>query len=67
MPDHWIRRMATERGMIEPFVEGQRRDGVISYGLSSFGYDARAPTSSRSSPTWTTTWWTQRNFSESAS
>ena len=27
--------------MIEPFVEGQRRDGVISYGLSSFGYDAR--------------------------
>ena len=42
MPDHWIRRMATEHGMIEPFVEGQRRDGVISYGLSSFGYDARA-------------------------
>ena len=41
-PDHWIRRMATEHGMIEPFVEGQRRDGVISYGLSSFGYDARA-------------------------
>jgi dCTP deaminase len=42
MPDHWIRRMATEHGMIAPFVEGQRRDGVISYGLSSFGYDARA-------------------------
>jgi dCTP deaminase len=41
MPDHWIRRMATEHGMIEPFVESQRRDGVISYGLSSFGYDAR--------------------------
>ena len=42
MPDHWIRRMATEHGMIEPFVEAQKREGVISYGLSSFGYDARA-------------------------
>jgi dCTP deaminase len=41
MSDGWIRRMATEAGMIEPFVEGQRRDGVISYGLSSYGYDAR--------------------------
>ena len=42
MPDHWIRRMATDHGMIEPFVESQKREGVISYGLSSFGYDARA-------------------------
>ena len=42
MPDHWIRRMALESGMIEPFVEAQQRQGVISYGLSSFGYDARA-------------------------
>lgn len=41
MPDHWIRRMATEAGMIEPFVETQKREGVISYGLSSYGYDAR--------------------------
>lgn len=41
MPDHWIRRQAQEHGMIEPFVDGQRRDGVISYGLSSYGYDAR--------------------------
>jgi dCTP deaminase len=41
MPDHWIRRMAAEHGMIEPFVESQRREGTISYGLSSFGYDAR--------------------------
>ncbi len=41
MPDSWIRRMATEAGMIEPFVEAQKRDGVISYGLSSYGYDAR--------------------------
>ncbi len=41
MPDHWIRRMAREHAMIEPFVETQKRDGVISYGLSSYGYDAR--------------------------
>jgi dCTP deaminase len=40
-PDHWIRRMALERRMIEPFVDGQVRDGVISYGLSSYGYDIR--------------------------
>jgi dCTP deaminase len=41
MSDRWIRRMAREHGMIEPFVETQRREGVISYGLSSYGYDAR--------------------------
>ncbi len=41
MPDRWIRQMAAECGMIEPFVETQRREGVISYGLSSYGYDAR--------------------------
>jgi len=41
MPDRWIRQMATEHGMIEPFVETQKREGVISYGLSSYGYDAR--------------------------
>ncbi len=40
-PDHWIRQQAIERGMIEPFEDGQVRDGVISYGLSSFGYDIR--------------------------
>lgn len=40
-PDHWIRRMALERGMIEPFVEKQVREGVLSYGLSSYGYDVR--------------------------
>ena len=42
MPDSWIRKMAAEHGMIQPFVEAQRREGVISYGLSSYGYDARA-------------------------
>jgi dCTP deaminase len=41
MPDHWIRKLATEAAMIDPFVETQKRDGVISYGLSSYGYDAR--------------------------
>ncbi len=40
-PDHWIARMAQEQRMIEPFAEGQIRDGVISYGLSSYGYDIR--------------------------
>ena len=39
--DKWIRRMAQEERMIEPFVDGQVRDGVISYGLSSYGYDIR--------------------------
>ena len=41
MSDIWIRQMAKEHGMIEPFVDGQKREGVISYGLSSYGYDAR--------------------------
>ena len=41
MPDSWIRDMALTRGMIEPFVERQTKEGVISYGLSSYGYDAR--------------------------
>lgn len=40
-PDHWIKRMAHEQRMIDPFVEGQVKAGVISYGLSSYGYDAR--------------------------
>lgn len=39
--DRWIRRMAEEHGMIEPFEAGQVREGVVSYGLSSFGYDIR--------------------------
>ncbi len=40
-PDHWIRKMAHEQGMIEPFVDSQVRKGVISYGVSSYGYDLR--------------------------
>lgn len=40
-PDTWIRKMVQERRMIEPFVDEQMRDGVISYGVSSYGYDVR--------------------------
>ena len=40
-PDHWIKKMALEQRMIEPFVGSQVRDGVISYGVSSYGYDIR--------------------------
>jgi len=39
--DRWIRRMARETGMIEPFTDGQVRSGAISYGVSSYGYDMR--------------------------
>lgn len=43
--DRWIRKMALEKGMIEPFVDGLVRvkngKKVISYGLSSYGYDLR--------------------------
>ena len=39
--DRWIREQAQQHAMIEPFVEAQRREGCISYGLSSYGYDAR--------------------------
>ncbi len=39
--DKWIRRMAKHHRMIDPFAENQVRDGVISYGVSSYGYDIR--------------------------
>ena len=39
--DKWIRRMAVEHRMIEPFSEKQVAEGLISYGLSSYGYDIR--------------------------
>ena len=43
--DRWIRRMATEQGMIEPFEAGQVKERLgekaISYGTSSYGYDVR--------------------------
>ena len=39
--DRWIRRMARDHGLIEPFVDHQVARGVISYGLSAYGYDIR--------------------------
>jgi|TARA_Y100001001_G_scaffold162091_1_gene187886 dCTP deaminase len=39
--DKWIRNMAKSHEMINPFEENQIRDNKISYGLSSYGYDAR--------------------------
>ena len=43
--DKWIRRMAEEKRMIEPFIAGQVRDSeqgrIISFGTSSYGYDVR--------------------------
>jgi len=39
--DKWIKKMSTNEGMIEPFVENNIRKDVISYGLSSYGYDIR--------------------------
>lgn len=41
MSDRWIRQMATENAMIDPFVDRQTAKGIISYGVSSYGYDAR--------------------------
>ena len=39
--DRWIREQSLEKGMISPFIESQISKGVISYGLSSYGYDIR--------------------------
>jgi len=39
--DRWIREMAINHDMINPFIDQQVREGVISYGISSYGYDIR--------------------------
>jgi dCTP deaminase len=39
--DRWIKKMALEHGMIDPFEERQVREGVVSFGVSSYGYDIR--------------------------
>jgi len=39
--DTWIREMSVNEGMISPFSEEQVGKGVVSYGLSSYGYDIR--------------------------
>jgi len=41
LSDRWIKKMALEKEMIKPFVDKQKSENSISYGLSSFGYDAR--------------------------
>ena len=41
LSDKSIKKLALEEAMISPFIDKQVRDGKISYGLSSFGYDAR--------------------------
>ena len=41
LSDRWIKKMALEKEMIKPFVAEQKSGNNISYGLSSFGYDAR--------------------------
>lgn len=49
-PDHWIRKMAKEKGMIVPFVDGlinkakEPNQPIVSFGLSSYGYDLRVST-----------------------
>ena len=41
LSDKWIKKMTKEQGMISPFEDKQQKNNVISYGLSSYGYDAR--------------------------
>ena len=41
MPDKWIKKQAKDHEMIKPFEEDLQKEGVLSYGLSSYGYDAR--------------------------
>lgn len=41
MPDRWIKEQSETKDMISPFVDKQTREGVVSYGVSSYGYDAR--------------------------
>ena len=41
LSDRWIKKMAIEKEMINPFISEQKSSKNISYGLSSFGYDAR--------------------------
>ena len=41
LSDKWIKKAAKTKGMIRPFVSKQVRKGKISFGLSSYGYDAR--------------------------
>lgn len=68
--DRWIREMARKHGMIEPFIDGQVRfvDGnkVISFGLSSYGYDLRVANEFRVFTNLYNTLVDPKNFSENA-
>ena len=64
MSDNWIRERALADKMIEPFEENQKREGVISYGLSSYGYDARVAEDFRIFTNVNSTTIDPKNFSE---
>ncbi len=68
--DRWIRRMAQEKGMIEPFVDGQVRyvegNKVVSFGLSSYGYDLRVANEFKIFTNINNSIVDPKNFSESA-
>jgi dCTP deaminase len=68
--DRWIRQMAQDHGMIEPFVDGQVRyvndKKVISYGLSSYGYDLRVANEFKVFTNMNSSIVDPKNFSESA-
>ena len=42
LSDRWIKKMATQEKMIKPFIPKQKRGKKISFGLSSYGYDAKS-------------------------
>lgn len=68
--DRWIRQMAQEQGMIEPFVDNQVRyvqgEKVISFGLSSYGYDLRVANEFKVFTNLYNSLVDPKNFSESA-
>ena len=66
MPDSWIKKMAIERKMIDPFVENQVAKNVLSYGLSSYGYDARVSSSFKIFTNVNSATVDPKNFSESS-
>ena len=66
MPDSWIKKMAIERKMIDPFVENQVKKNVLSYGLSSYGYDARVSSSFKIFTNVNSATVDPKNFSESS-
>jgi|TARA_B100000287_G_C20661728_1_gene790361 dCTP deaminase len=66
MPDRWIKKMAVEKKMIDPFVENLVKENVLSYGLSSYGYDARVSRSFKIFTNVNSATVDPKNFSESS-